>query len=144
MRMSTPLTRRLGVRSDVYNGIVSRLGSASTAVTRLNLLRLTKLLVDTIHGLSSCWKKSDLRLCISRLADEDPSLLAQNLSKELLKELNDPQHHQGLTRSASVQISRASGRNPSPTLSDRSSRGHRIRLRNRSRSPAYASAEVSE
>ncbi|ORY78918.1 hypothetical protein BCR35DRAFT_325387 [Leucosporidium creatinivorum] len=89
LRTSPAVSIRLASSSTFFKRIIDRLTRTSIsgkAVTRLNLLRITKTVFDALPLSQRDKVVKILLLPVGRLAEEDPAILVKELAKELKRE----------------------------------------------------------
>nr|CRX79037.1 hypothetical protein ls5930a1_00083 [Leucosporidium scottii] len=89
LRTSPAVSIRLASSSSFFRRIIDRLTRTSIsgkAVTRLNLLRITKTVFDALPLSQRDKVVKILLLPVGRLAEEDPAILVKELAKELKRE----------------------------------------------------------
>ncbi|GAA5904546.1 serine/threonine-protein kinase [Sporobolomyces salmoneus] len=84
LRTSSPLTSRLATQSGFCKRIVDRIERSTKAVVRLNLLRITKTVFDSLSDRRDRERVVKLlQPAISRVATEEKTVLASQLAKSL-------------------------------------------------------------
>ncbi|KAM0746355.1 kinase-like protein [Meredithblackwellia eburnea MCA 4105] len=87
LRTSTVIASKLGVQSAFWRRIIDRLTRGGKAVVRLNLLRITKTVFDSLADRrDKVVRIPHLATTVAALAEEDPAILVKELAKELNRE----------------------------------------------------------
>lgn len=93
LRTSSAISSRLAQQSHFLKRIIDRLSRGGKAVVRLNLLRITKTVYDSLPTLTSSSSSSHRSKFITtmlepvmQLASNDPAILVKELAKELKRE----------------------------------------------------------
>lgn len=81
------MAAKLAVQSAFFKRIIDRLSRGGKAVVRLNLLRITKTVFDSLSDRrEKVIKIPNLVQTVAALAQDDPAILVKEMAKELTKE----------------------------------------------------------
>lgn len=95
LRASVGLTMRLSFQNDFFQRIIDRLLKSTQAVARLNLLRLTKTVFDSLGSRQARFTRiPGLWDTVSKLAEEDAAVLVKELARELSDSLAQARAHE--------------------------------------------------
>ncbi|KAL8290145.1 hypothetical protein RQP46_003084 [Phenoliferia psychrophenolica] len=123
LRTSTAVASKLAVQSAFFKRIIDRLSRGGKAVVRLNLLRITKTVFDSLSDRrEKVIKIPNLVTTVAALAQDDPAILVKEMAKELSKEFVRTRDEAGNAAKRSL-VSRVlrrtqSGEGPSSSASE--------------------------
>ncbi|KAK4699243.1 hypothetical protein P7C70_g7019, partial [Phenoliferia sp. Uapishka_3] len=131
LRTSSAVASKLAVQPAFFKRIIDRLSRGGKAVVRLNLLRITKTVFDSLSDRrEKVIKIPNLVATVSALAQDDPAILVKEMAKELTKErttndtnfsTNPCTYWQGdglETKRITLEIKYQSPETPAPSIPD--------------------------
>ncbi|KAI5479767.1 STE/STE11/cdc15 protein kinase [Pseudohyphozyma bogoriensis] len=117
LRTSTSVSAKLAVQPPFFKRIIDRLGRGGKAVVRLNLLRITKTVFDSLSDRrDKVVKVPHLFTTVSKLASDDPAVLVKELATKLQSEFAATREEAGhaTKRNLVSRVFRRSFSGPSP------------------------------
>lgn len=83
VRLSLPLAVAIS-RSQFFQRLVDRLGKTTKAVVKLNLLRITKVVIEAHPKRGELVSKFGMAKIVERLSKDDGAVMVRELAKEIL------------------------------------------------------------
>lgn len=87
LRVSSALAVKIS-KPHFFRRLVDRLGKTSKAVVRLNLLKITRVVIDAHPDPASYIQRFGIFEIVNRLARQDGAVLVRELAKELAREID--------------------------------------------------------